>query len=72
MNRLPLPVIDSVACTGCGTCIELCATDALALRHGKAMLAAPEACTYCTVCEDRCPESAIALPFLIVLGKRRE
>ena len=40
MNRLPLPVIDSVACTGCGTCIELCATDALALRHGKAMLAA--------------------------------
>jgi NAD-dependent dihydropyrimidine dehydrogenase PreA subunit len=71
MTSVPLPTIDSIACTGCGTCVELCATDALALHDAKAVLIAPDACTYCTVCEDRCPENAIVLPFMIVLAKPR-
>ena len=71
MATLPLPRIDSVACTGCGLCIELCATNALEQRLGKAVLTRPESCTYCRLCEDRCPENAIALPFLITLAKPR-
>jgi ferredoxin len=60
-----LPIIDRVACTGCGACIAACPMDALGQTGGKADLTRPEACTYCLACEDLCPVDAIQLPFLI-------
>jgi formate hydrogenlyase subunit 6/NADH:ubiquinone oxidoreductase subunit I len=70
MSAQPYPTIDLARCSGCRLCIELCPTQALDQRGGKATLAYPQRCTYCTVCEDICPEGAIALPFLIVLANR--
>ncbi len=60
-----LPIIDRMACTGCGDCVQMCPVDALGLVEGRAALIRPEACTYCTACEDICPADAIELPFLI-------
>ncbi|MCB0132097.1 MAG: 4Fe-4S binding protein [Caldilineaceae bacterium] len=70
MCDIPLPIIDDSLCTGCGICIALCPTAALALDDERAVLARPDRCTYCQACEDICPEGAIALPFLIVFASR--
>lgn len=69
MTQLPLPEIDATLCTGCGRCVDVCPTDALAQKDDKAVLAYPDQCTYCVECEDICPEGAIGLPFLVVLAK---
>ena len=66
----PLPRIDLTLCTGCHRCVDVCPTQALDQRHGKAYLRYPLQCTYCTACEDVCPTDAIGLPFLIVLSDR--
>ena len=68
MHKLPVPIIDDGLCTGCGLCIALCPTSALALDNKRALLAMPDRCTYCQACEDSCPEGAISLPFLIVFA----
>ena len=60
-----IPQINRVLCTGCGSCIEACPTEALGEVEGKAAVVQPQACTYCAVCEDICPTSAIGLPYLI-------
>ncbi len=72
MASIPLPLIDLQHCTGCRLCSDICPTQALAQVDGKAALRFPDACTYCTSCEEVCPEDAIALPFLIVVAKRKE
>ena len=54
-----LPEIDAATCTGCGECVVVCPTDALAW---------PELCLYDGACEPVCPMSAIQLPYVIVLG----
>lgn len=59
------PRLDRNLCTGCGDCIAVCPTDALAQEDGKATLAFPDLCTYCTACETICPVGAIELPYLI-------
>ncbi len=66
----PLPRIDQNLCTGCHRCVDVCPTQALDQRDGKAYLRHPLQCTYCTACEDVCPVDAIGLPFLIVLSDR--
>ena len=63
-----LPEIDEDACTGCGDCVTVCPTDALALAGGKAVMAHPELCIYDGECEPVCPVAAIQLPYVIVLG----
>ncbi len=59
------PRLDRNLCTGCGDCIAVCPTSALAQVDGKAALAFPDLCTYCTACETICPVGAIELPYLI-------
>ncbi len=50
--------IDDQLCTGCGSCVEACPTEAIALANGKAHV--DEAlCRGCEVCIDACPEGAI-------------
>ena len=63
-----LPEIDTDTCTGCGDCVAVCPTGALALAEGKAVMAHPELCIYDGECEPVCKVAAIQLPYVIVLG----
>lgn len=56
-----LALIDEAACTGCGTCVDLCSTQAAFLEvDGKAQRIA-DRCIGCGVCARFCPENAISL-----------
>jgi ferredoxin len=68
----PTPLIDPLRCSGCGQCIEVCPTGALALVGGKARVVQAEACDYTGLCEMTCPMEAIARQFEIVLAPRPE
>lgn len=56
-----LSVIDQNSCTGCGTCVEWCPTDAIALNADDLAERDENACFGCGVCSRFCPESAISL-----------
>jgi Pyruvate/2-oxoacid:ferredoxin oxidoreductase delta subunit len=56
-----LSIIDTDACTGCGTCLEWCPTDAIALDENGVARRDESACLGCGVCARFCPESAISL-----------
>lgn len=64
-----LPRIDRAACTGCGDCVDVCRTSALAIQDRIVALVSPENCDYCTDCEAVCPVGAIPCPFeVLVIG----
>lgn len=67
-DRFVGPIINETKCDGCGLCVELCSTGALALRDEKAVVVNPEACLYEGVCEDICPQGAIGRPFEVVFA----
>jgi MinD superfamily P-loop ATPase len=56
-----LAVIDSEACEGCGTCVEVCRFEAIAFsdRGELAPLVDPIACEGCAACVYQCPAQAI-------------
>ncbi len=56
-----LSVIDIDACTGCGTCLDWCPTDAIVLNEDGVANRDENACLGCGVCARFCPESAISL-----------
>jgi Pyruvate/2-oxoacid:ferredoxin oxidoreductase delta subunit len=56
-----LSVIDPEACSGCGTCVEWCPTDAIALNEEGVAQREESACLGCGVCSRFCPEEAISL-----------
>lgn len=56
-----LAVIDREACTGCGTCVERCPTDAVALDSDELAVRDENACFGCGVCSRFCPAEAISL-----------
>jgi len=56
-----LSVIDRDTCTGCGTCVEWCPTDAIVLDDEGLALRDENACFGCGVCSRFCPEEAISL-----------
>ena len=56
-----LSVIDQEACTGCGTCVDWCPTDAIALNAEEVAEREESACLGCGVCSRFCPEEAISL-----------
>jgi heterodisulfide reductase subunit A-like polyferredoxin len=61
-----LPIISMEKCTLCGSCIEVCQFEALAIESTSVSLIYPEQCTYCGECEAICPEQAIACPLEVV------
>jgi ferredoxin len=66
---LVLPRIDRAVCTGCGDCVGVCHTSALAIQDRVAVFVSPGGCDYCTDCEAVCAVSAITCPFqVLVLG----
>lgn len=62
------PIIERETCTGCGECIAICPTGALASQEDKASVTLPGSCTYCAKCEAVCPTGAVSLPYQIVMG----
>ena len=56
-----LAVIDPKSCSGCGTCVEWCPTDAIALNEDGLAQREESACLGCGVCSRFCPEEAISL-----------
>jgi MinD superfamily P-loop ATPase len=55
---VPVPVVDSSRCTGCGKCAAICQFNALAVA-GKSVLVFTELCHSCGGCVRVCPEKAI-------------
>ena len=51
--------IDSLLCTGCGTCKNSCPTDVIRMKDGKAVVIYGEDCQGCFLCEFDCPVDAI-------------
>ncbi len=58
---VPVPVVDSLRCTGCGQCAKICQFNALAVA-GKTVLVFAELCHSCGGCVRVCPEKAITEP----------
>jgi len=50
--------IDKGFCIGCGLCVSVCPTGAIALEYGKATINS-ELCTLCYRCTEVCPRGAI-------------
>ncbi|MBN1628812.1 MAG: 4Fe-4S binding protein [Thermoleophilia bacterium] len=50
--------IDTDLCTGCGTCVDVCARGAVSLQNDTAVID-QELCTSCGRCVDVCPTEAI-------------
>jgi len=58
------PVIDPIACIGCGSCVTACPEhNVLGLVHRKAELVNPSNCIGHGACKSACPEHAIKLVF---------
>ena len=56
-------------CTGCGTCVDMCPGDVLALdeEKGLAYVAYPDECWYCGVCRIECPVEVVTYDFPIAM-----
>ena len=44
-------------CTGCGTCLDVCPTEAIKIQDGRAVITME--CIDCGACPRVCPEGAI-------------
>lgn len=61
------PVVETLKCIGCGTCVKVCPEQpehhVLGLIRGKAALVSPADCIGHGACRDACPVDAIQLVF---------
>ncbi|HUW67089.1 MAG TPA: 4Fe-4S binding protein [Candidatus Nanoarchaeia archaeon] len=53
--------VDKDECTGCGTCVEECPTEAISLNDDDIAVVNADDCTECGLCVDSCPTNAIKL-----------
>ena len=56
-----LSMIDREVCSGCGTCIDWCPTDAIYLDDDDIAVREEASCIGCGICAKFCPEGAISL-----------
>ena len=56
-----LAIIDQEICTGCGTCVASCPTDAISLDDDDLAVRDEAYCIGCGICARFCPEEAISL-----------
>lgn len=57
------PKISKSQCTGCGTCIRNCGSDAIVMKNNKAEII-NDKCTGCAMCIAVCPVGAVKIPWL--------
>ena len=50
--------IDSIRCTGCGYCVDVCPQKAITIENNVAFIH-QELCTQCNTCAEVCPAGAI-------------
>jgi adenylylsulfate reductase subunit B len=62
--------IDSLNCSGCGNCAEICPGGLISLVDGKAAILRPEDCWGCAACLKECPDSLVSLRLPPALGGR--
>jgi heterodisulfide reductase subunit A len=64
--QAPIAEVDAETCTGCGTCAQVCAFDAISMRQREGLLdlsqVDPLRCQGCGNCVVACPVKAIHLP----------
>ena len=53
-------VVDKDKCTGCGTCVDECPSEAIEMKDDLAVVD-NDACADCGVCVDVCPAEAITM-----------
>ena len=53
--------LDESACTGCGTCREVCPHGVFGSEPGKARILDPDACMECGACALNCREGAVTV-----------
>jgi heterodisulfide reductase subunit A len=53
--------VDEAKCSGCGTCIELCAYNAITKNERGLAQVTSAVCKGCGVCGASCPERAITM-----------
>ncbi len=52
--------VDITRCDGCGSCVEVCATEAIDIVDGHAVID-PQECVDCEACVDECANEAISI-----------
>jgi len=53
--------LDETACTGCGTCTQVCPHGVFRLDHRKAAIVDRDGCMECGACAKNCPSRAVAV-----------
>ncbi|MDP2872419.1 MAG: 4Fe-4S binding protein [Bacillota bacterium] len=53
--------VDRGKCSGCGTCVDICPTEAIKVIDNFAHVTEAD-CADCGTCVDECPEKALLLP----------
>lgn len=53
-------LVDLEKCTGCGSCVDACPSEALSMEDEKVKVD-QDACIDCGACLDECPVEALAL-----------
>lgn len=59
--------IDRERCNACGTCVDICPEDVLALENNEVRVAYPDECWYCGSCMMDCSEGAIKVEFPVYM-----
>jgi ferredoxin len=54
-------VIDDGVCTGCGSCVDACPLELIAMGSIAAEIDDTDSCIECGICVDSCPVEAITL-----------
>jgi len=50
--------VDQELCSGCGTCVDLCPTEAIEINGGVASID-DYLCILCSLCQVNCPQNAM-------------
>lgn len=61
-------IVTTEKCTGCGSCADVCPTEAIIIENGKAEITMQ--CTDCGACTRVCPEGAIRMQAAAVSAVR--